>query len=159
MQAIPPAIEIVILAEAEKNRVPAWLAIGLAFTESRFNPVAISPRGAKGLFQLMPTTGRALGLLSDSDFFDPAKNTRAALAHLGALGRRYGAWYLALAAYNRGQGWLQKNADHNQWPAELTQYINQVYAAGGKTDGPKRGAVEIRNRDISTGRIRSVQSF
>lgn len=79
----------------------AWLAE----VESSFNPLAQSPAGAAGLFQLMPATARSLdlnvGLLRD-DRLDPDKNARAAARYLRALHERFRDWRLTLAAYNCG---------------------------------------------------------
>jgi len=89
--------------------VPAEL-VWLAEVESAFNPLALSPAGARGLYQLMPETARELGLRTSlpDERTDPQKSAEAAARRLGALYDRFGDWALALAAYNVGAGYVQR---------------------------------------------------
>lgn len=93
----------------------------LPVIESALNPVAVSRVGATGLWQFMYSTGKLYGLKQNSlvdDRRDPMKATWAAAKHLRDLYDRFGAWDLAIAAYNCGTGNVNK----------------AIYRSGGKTN-------------------------
>lgn len=114
--------------------------IWLAEAESTFNPTARSPAGARGLFQFMPTTAKAMGLKTflPDERTDPEKSARAAARYLKQLHGRFGSWPLALAAYNAGEGRVgrtltARNAKDfasiaGQLPAETRMYVPKVLA-------------------------------
>ena len=91
------------------QHVPPAL-VWLAEVESSFDPNTRSPAGAVGLFQLMPATAKSLGLtLRPSDErLEPDKNARAAARYLSTLYGRFSDWPLTLAAYNAGEGNVQR---------------------------------------------------
>jgi hypothetical protein len=90
-----------ILAEAgERNHVDALLLAAVVEAESRFVPHAVSPEGALGLMQLLPSTGRDYGA---RDLLDPYANVEAGSRYLRVLLDRFkDRSDLAIAAYNTG---------------------------------------------------------
>jgi len=91
-----------IVQAAGRHEVDPALIKAIIMAESRFNPRAISKKGAKGLMQLMPRTAEALGV---EDSFDPEDNINAGVRYLKMLMNRFnGDVKLALAAYNAGTG-------------------------------------------------------
>lgn len=125
--------------------------IGVVAVESGFNSVALSPKGAAGLWQFMPGTARQYGLVvnaNQDDRFDVLKSTVAAAQYLHALHDQFGDWPLALAAYNAGPNRVGHGIDRtnarNFWalsrdfalPDETRDYVPKVLAAmrGGLTN-------------------------
>ena len=115
----------------------------LPVIESALNPVAVSRVGATGLWQFMYSTGKLYGLKQNSlvdDRRDPMKATWAAAKHLRDLYDRFGAWDLAIAAYNCGTGNVNKaiyrsGGKANFWdiyyylPRETRGYVPAFIAA------------------------------
>ena len=88
----------VYAAEAQ-YQLPPGLLDALIWTESRYNPFAVSGAGAAGLGQLMPKTAQDLGV---ANRFDPRANLWAAARYLRQLLDKFGVVHLAVAAYNAG---------------------------------------------------------
>lgn len=125
----------------DKYELPLELKY-LAVVESALNPVAVSPSGAKGMWQFMYATGSEYNLYIDSyvdERFDPIKSTEAACIYLKHLHKTFDDWDLALAAYNSGPGNVKKaikraGGNKNYWeirkylPRETSSYVPAFYA-------------------------------
>jgi soluble lytic murein transglycosylase-like protein len=88
-----------IYAAEAQFALPPGLLDALVWTESRYNPFAISKAGAVGLGQLMPGTARDMGVVNR---FDPRANILGAARYLRQMIDKFGMVHLALAAYNAG---------------------------------------------------------
>jgi len=95
-------VEKIVREAADRFRVDPALVRAVIETESNWNPKAYSHKGAGGLMQLIPTTAQRYGAY---DVFDPQQNIAAGVKYLRTLLERYhGNLDLALAAYNAGEG-------------------------------------------------------
>lgn len=126
--------EDLIVGHATIHNIRPDLVRAVIQVESGFNPRAVSPKGALGLMQLMPTTARQLNV---RDAFDPEENIRGGVTYLRHLLDRYdGNETLALAAYNAGPGAVDKHG-HNVPPYRETQgYVSKI----GKLVGTARAS-------------------
>ncbi len=102
-------------------------------TESRFDPQAVSPKGAVGLMQLMPATAERFGVRADAAttlqqrLTDPRTNLQAGARYLALLLRQFGGQTeLALAAYNAGEGAVQRAGGRVPDYPETQQYVRKV---------------------------------
>lgn len=120
-----PAIEIDSHIEdvAARYGVSKDLIAAIIEAESRYNPRAISPRGAQGLMQLMPETAAILGV---GNPFDPRQNIEGGVRHLRSLMDRFGNNLpLALAAYNAGERAVVSHGGIPPYP-ETRQYVRRI---------------------------------
>lgn len=123
-QTTPEGPSPVQLADqaADKYGLPRQLVRSVMAAESGFSPWAVSPKGAIGLMQLMPSTAQELG----ADPRDPAQNVDAGVRYLRDLLLKYqgGLWH-ALAAYNAGPAAVDR---HGTIPPyrETLRYIDRI---------------------------------
>ncbi len=133
-----------IVEEIERRNMPMELAL-LPFIESAFNPQAVSSARAAGMWQFMPATGQSFDLKQNAfrdDRRDVLASTRAALDYLQQLYGRFGDWHLALAAYNWGQGNVNRAITNNQRAGKPTGYTDLSMPAETRMYVPKLQAVK-----------------
>ncbi len=115
-----------IVEEVQRRNMPTELAL-LPFIESAFDPQALSSASAAGLWQFMPATAEFFELRRNifrDDRRDVLASTRAALDYLTKLYKMFGHWHLALAAYNWGEGNVQRAIEKNRNAGLPTDYQN-----------------------------------
>ena len=130
------------------QKVPSEL-VWVAEVESAFDPRARSPAGAAGLFQLMPATAKRYGLRiwPLDQRLRPDDSARAAAKYLEYLHAHFQDWRLALAAYNAGEGTIEKllqrhkartfDAIATHLPAETQMFVPRVEATLMRREGVK----------------------
>ena len=114
-----------ITAAAAASKVEPALIEAVMTAESAFNPFAISRTGAVGLMQLMPDTALRFGV---TDRWDPAQNILGGAKYLYFLLHKFGSHKLAIAAYNAGEGNVQKHRNKVPPFAETRAYVPRVLA-------------------------------
>ncbi|WP_296226845.1 lytic transglycosylase domain-containing protein [Ralstonia sp. UBA689] len=126
---LAPASMEALRNAARAEGVDERLLLAVAHTESRFNPLAKSPAGAIGLMQLMPATARQYDRSGTANLWDADTNARIGARHLRYLLDLYGGnLALTAAAYNAGEGAVQRYGHAIPPFAETQQYVPQVVA-------------------------------
>ena len=114
---------------ARAHGLDPLLLHAIAHVESRHNPQAVSPAGARGLMQVMPATAQRFGVADPSSLHDAGTNLRASAALLRTLQKRYGAdLRLVLAAYNAGEGAVARHGNDVPPYPETQAYVRDVSA-------------------------------
>lgn len=150
-----------VVEEVQKRGMPTEIAL-LPMVESAFNPTAYSRSKAAGIWQFIPSTGKDFGLKQDwwnDNRRDVTKATSAALNYLEKLHVMFGTWELALAAYNAGEGTVQKAIERNrrqglptdyqslQLPAETREYVPKLQAVKNIVTNPEQFGLNIKSID------------
>ncbi len=129
-----------IVEEIERRGMPTELAL-LPFVESAMNPTALSSAKAAGLWQFIPSTGRAYNLQQDwwvDNRRDVVKSTEAALDYLQKIHALAGNdWFLALASYNWGENAVARAMRRNQSRGLPTDYLSLTMPAETRHYVPK----------------------
>lgn len=112
----------IIYREAVKNGLPPELIAAVVEAESDFRPHLVSNKQAQGLMQIIPETSRLMGC---DDPFDPKANVAAGAKYLRYLMNRFGDERIALAAYNAGEGRVERLGGIPQYP-ETLDYVRRV---------------------------------
>ena len=111
---------------AARYRLPPALILAVIEVESNFNPRAVSRKGARGLMQIMPTTG-SMFAARPHELFDPSVNIDVGSRYLRYLANRYrGDVETMLKAYNWGPGNVETRS---RVPQETRTYLKRVRAA------------------------------
>lgn len=146
-----------IVEQLDQRGMPMEIAL-LPMIESAFNPTAVSPASASGIWQFMPATGRHYGLKQDNWYDgrgDFTAATQAALDYLSKLYLDFGDWQLALAAYNCGEGCvgraIRKNAEEGlptdyaslALPNETRHYVPRLLAIKNMIRSPEVYGLDI----------------
>lgn len=146
-----------IVEEIENRGMPTELAL-LPFVESAFQAEALSRAKAAGLWQFMPATGKAYDLAQNlwrDDRRDILESTRAALDYFEYLHGMFGDWHLALAAYNWGEGSVQRAIQrakrrkqptdylHLRMPRETANYVPKLEAVKRIISNPSRYGITL----------------
>lgn len=166
-----------VVQELEKRNMPTELAL-LPFIESAFNPQAYSSAKAAGMWQFIPSTGLDFNL-KQSVFKDERRDvlasTDAALTYLQKLYGMFGDWQLALAAYNWGEGSVQRAVNKNKaaglptdfnslsvhMPAETRNYVPKLQAVKNIIATPDQYGITLPKVDnqpyfVTIGKTRDI---
>lgn len=147
-----------VLEEIEKRQMPTEIAL-LPLIESAYQPLAQSDQGAAGMWQFIPSTGRNFGL-KQTFWYDGRRDviasTNAALNYLQKLNADFdGDWLLTLAAYNAGEGAVQRAVKRNRragkatdfWsldlPSETKAYIPRLLGIAALVAAPEEFSVTL----------------
>lgn len=159
VQQLRPIIEPILREE----RVPTELS-AVVLIESGGQPNALSPKGARGIWQFMPDTARRYGLIvtpERDERLDIERSTRAAARHLRDLYGQFGDWQLAFAAYNAGGDLVQRAIERNHTsdfarlssgrslPLETRRYVPAVIDAMQKVGNASGLVVPPRNARVT----------
>ena len=122
----PPQIVRFVQAVAPEYQLDPHVVLAVIAQESNFDPLALSPKNAQGLMQLIPDTARRFGVRNASD---PAQNIRGGMAYLRWLLAYFeGDLMLALAAYNAGERAVERYRGVPPY-AETRLYVRKIIAA------------------------------
>jgi soluble lytic murein transglycosylase-like protein len=122
----------IIYREARRNNLPPELVAAVVESESDFRPRLQSNKNALGLMQIVPETGRLMGA---ENLFNPEENIAAGTKYLRYLFDRFGDEKIVLAAYNAGEGNIERFGGVPPFP-ETLNYLQRV--AERRTDYAQR---------------------
>jgi soluble lytic murein transglycosylase-like protein len=144
--------EGLIAEHARQHDVDPDLVRAVVQVESAYNPYAVSPKGAQGLMQLMPSTAHRFGV---KNAFNPEENVRAGVAYLRQLLDKYNNdERLALAAYNAGPGAVDKYGQTIPPYRETKNYVAQISQITSRTAEPRVNAVIYKVTEVVDGQPR-----
>lgn len=164
VQRLRPVIEPILRQE----RVPPELT-AIVLVESGGQINALSPKGARGIWQFMPDTARRYGLTvtpARDERLDIERSTRAAARYLRDLHTQFGDWQLAIAAYNAGGDLVQHAIECNgtrdffklssrSIPLETKKYVPAVFNAI-KVIGKPNAAMSLAEESATSWKVFAV---
>jgi len=137
---IPPSLATLVDTISNTHGVDPGLVRAVIKTESNFNRWAVSNKGALGLMQLIPSTGKRYGV---RDFFDPQQNVEGGVRYLKFLLQKFkGDLDLSLAAYNAGENLVERWGRIPPIP-ETRDYVRKVRAIYTKKFAPAMEATAV----------------
>lgn len=114
---------------AHANAIDPLLLHAIAYVESRHDPRALSHAGARGMMQVMPATASRFGVGDAEALWHAPTNLQVSAAYLKTLHRRFGGdLQLVLAAYNAGEGAVERHGRRIPPYAETRAYVRKVTA-------------------------------
>lgn len=134
--ALDSNVKELVEAAARRYDVNPALVDSVIQVESNYDPFAVSPKGAQGIMQLLPSTARRFGVRNT---FDPKQNIEGGVKYLKFLQDTFKDDRLAVAAYNAGEKAVAKYNNVPPYP-ETMSYVAQV----GKRYGKARRAAEAK---------------
>lgn len=150
----PERLGELIEQTAQRHEVDPHLVRSVVQVESGFNPYAVSPKGAQGLMQLIPATARRFGVANP---FDPASNLEAGVKYLKYLKDLFQDDRLALAAYNAGEGAVQRHKGIPPY-AETQEYVEKVKRLYGAAKPAESGKAAVSAAVPEPERPRSLEA-
>ncbi|HWQ33898.1 MAG TPA: lytic transglycosylase domain-containing protein [Blastocatellia bacterium] len=156
-------IDELVRQAAAKYSLDPNLIFAVMRQESGFNPRAISPKGARGLMQLMPTTAVRLGV---RDIYDPAQNIDGGARYLRFLLDTFnGDVELALAGYNAGEGAVARYGNRVPPYRETINYVQRISAhytrlsGGSEARAPRRNAASRAEQALNVELFRGTRTL
>ncbi len=144
--APPRGLDSVVTAASKRNNVDPDLVNSLILVESGFDPNAVSPKGARGLMQLMPQTAARMGV---QNAMDPAANVEGGTRYLGELLSRYhNDLSKALAAYNAGPDRVEQYHGVPPYPETLAYVARIIGDFNRKKDAQRRSQPDPGNNPL-----------
>ena len=127
--AAPDRIREIVEEKSKQHGLDPLLVHSVIRAESNYNPYAISPKGAEGLMQLIPSTARQYGVHNS---FDPEQNIEGGIRYLKYLQSLFADERLVLAAYNAGEaavtkyGWIPPYAETQDYVYKVGRYYGMA---------------------------------
>lgn len=137
---------------ADRYQLDPLMVDSVIQVESNYNPFAVSPKGARGLMQLMPETARRLAV---KDSFNPWENIDGGVRYLKYLFDLFGDSRLALAAYNAGEnavfkyGGVPPYRETAEYVSKVSRKWNEAAQAAQTVGIPKPAAETFANPPIA----------